>query len=195
METTDKKRNDKLPLIIIGIVSILIPIVVALLLFIPQTGKLGDLDVSFLPRLNAVINFSSAIALILGYYFVKKKQIDMHKLMMTVAFVLGGIFLVSYVVYHFQGGHTVFGDVNHDGVLSAVEKENLGLMRTFYLVILLSHILLSAGVVPLVLLAIYFAITDQINKHKRIVKFTYPVWLYVAITGVVVYLMISPYYI
>lgn len=195
MEKLTKKKNDKLPLIIIGIVSVLIPIVVALLLFIPQTGKLGDLDVSFLPHLNAVINFSCAIVLILGAYFAKKGKIELHKLMMYIAFTLGAIFLVSYVIYHFQGGHTVFGDANHDGILSDIEKSNVADTRIVYLVILLSHIVLSAIVVPFVLLALYYGVTNNLLKHRKIVKWTFPIWEYVAVTGVIVYLLIRPYYV
>ncbi|NLR92335.1 MULTISPECIES: DUF420 domain-containing protein [Flammeovirga] len=194
MNTLEQKREDKLPLIIIGVVSVLIPIVVALLLFIPQTGKLGDLDVSFLPHLNAVINAASAFALLLGFIFVKRGNVELHRLMMYIAFALGSIFLVSYVIYHFQGGHTIFGDVNHDGVLSAEEAAAVATSRTVYIVLLLSHILLSAVVVPLVLIAIYFAITKQVTRHKKIVKWTYPIWQYVAVSGVLVYLMISPFY-
>ncbi|MBD0402137.1 DUF420 domain-containing protein [Flammeovirga sp. EKP202] len=194
MEQVITNKNDKLPMIVIGVVSVLIPIVVALLLFIPQTGKLGDLDVSFLPHLNAVINFSCAVVLLLGAYFAKKRKLELHKLMMYIAFTLGAIFLVSYVIYHFQGGHTVFGDLNGDGILSESEKAEAGSLRTIYIVILLSHIVLSAVVVPFVLLAIYFAISKRLDAHRKIVKWTFPIWEYVAVTGVIVYLLISPYY-
>lgn len=194
MEQTIQNKSDRLPLIVIGVISVLIPIVVALLLFIPQTGKLGDLNVSFLPHLNAVINFTCAVVLLLGAYFGKQKRLALHKLMMYIAFTLGAIFLVSYVIYHFQGGHTVFGDLNGDGVLSDTEKAELGSLRIIYLIILLSHIVLSAVVVPFVLLAIFYAITNKLDLHRKIVKWTFPIWEYVAVTGVIVYLLISPYY-
>ncbi|MBB3698735.1 DUF420 domain-containing protein [Flammeovirga yaeyamensis] len=193
METLNQKLNRG-PLITIGILSIAIPVVVAILLFIPQTGKLGDLDVSFLPHLNAIINGTCALTLFLGFYFIKKGNQELHRLMMFISFALGAIFLVSYVVYHFQGGHTVFGDLNADGILSDSEKATAGTSRIIYLVLLLSHIVLSAAVVPLVLLSIYFAITKRLTLHKKIVKWAYPIWEYVAVSGVLVYLMISPYY-
>lgn len=173
-------KNNKLYLIIIGVLSVAIPIVVAVLFSIPQTGGLGDLDVSFLPKLNAVLNSSTAIALLLGYVFIKNNNIVYHRLSMFTAFALSSLFLVSYVVYHFQAEHTLFGGI--------------GIVKVVYLSLLLSHILLAICIVPLVLLTIYFAISNQIIKHKKIAKWTFPIWLYVAVTGVVVYLMISPYY-
>ncbi|OHX65355.1 DUF420 domain-containing protein [Flammeovirga pacifica] len=194
MEQINQKLN-KGPLITIAVLSIAIPLVVAILLFIPQTGKLGDLDVSFLPHLNAVINGSCAITLFLGFYFIKKGNTELHRLMMLISFVLGAIFLVSYVIYHFQGGHTVFGDLNADGILSTTEKQEAGSLRVIYLILLLAHIVLSAAVVPLVLLSIYFAITNRLVLHKKIVKWAYPIWEFVAVSGVIVYFMISPYYV
>jgi putative membrane protein len=178
--STEIVKHKPLYLFIIGVLSVAIPIVVAVLFSVPQTGGLGDLDVSFLPKLNAVLNTSTAIALILGYYFIKKHNIQLHRLAMFAAFSLSSLFLVSYVIYHFQSVHTVFGGT--------------GLIKTVYLSILLTHILLAIAIVPLVLLSIYFAISNQIIKHKKIVKWTFPIWLYVAVSGVIVYLMISPYY-
>lgn len=189
------KTQDSKYLTIIGVVSVLIPIVVAFLLFIPQTGNLGDVDVSFLPHLNAVINSASAIALIAGAIAIKKGNKALHKTFMMSAFVLGSIFLVSYVVFHFQGAPTFYGDFNGDGTVTDLEKAQAGISRNIYLGLLLSHILLSIGVVPLVLLAIYFAYTEQWTKHVKIVKWTFPVWTYVAISGVVVYFMISQFYV
>lgn len=177
--TTTEFKNDRIYLTIIGIVSILIPVVVALLLFIPQTGNLGDLDVSFLPHLNAVLNSATSIALIAGFYFIKTENIALHRTAMLTAFGLSSIFLVSYVIYHFQGTHTTYPDSP---------------LKAVYLTILITHIILATVVVPFVLISIYFAITNQISRHKRIVKYTFPIWLYVAVTGVIVYLMISPYY-
>jgi putative membrane protein len=178
VEISDKKNNTYL--IIIGILSVVIPVVVAILMFIPQTGKLGDLNVSFLPHLNAVLNSATALALILGFIFIRNGKKQYHITAMITAFVLSSVFLVSYVIYHYQAPSTRFlGE---------------GFIRGVYFFILLTHIILAAVVVPFVLLSIYFGISKQYQKHRKIVKWTFPIWLYVAVTGVIVYLMISPYY-
>jgi putative membrane protein len=186
--------NNFTYLVIIGVLSIAIPVVVALLFYLPQTGKLGDLDVSILPHFNAVLNSSSAIALIVGYYFIKKGKRKEHIASMVSAFTLSSLFLISYVIYHYQGTHPGFGDLNSDGILSDIEKESIGGIRTIYLVVLLTHILLAAIIVPFVLLSVYFGITKQYASHRKVSKWTFPLWLYVAISGVIVYLLISPYY-
>ena len=178
VELSEKKNN--LYLVIIGILSVAVPVLVAVLLFIPQTGKLGDLDVSFLPHLNAVLNSATAISLIAGYIFIKKGKRQYHTTAMITAFVLSSLFLISYVIYHYQAPATKFGGE--------------GIIRGVYFIILITHIILAAVIVPFVLLSIYFATTKQFTKHRKIVKWTFPMWVYVAITGVVVYLMISPYY-
>ena len=188
------QKNDKKYLTIIGVLSVVIPVVVALLLAMPQTGKLGDLDVSFLPHLNATLNSATALCLVGGFIAIKNKNEGLHRTFMVSAVALSTIFLVSYVVYHFQGTHTIYGDVNHDGVLGDAEKAAVSTSRVIYLVILLTHIVLAVVVVPLVLLAVYFAVSDQRSRHRKIVKWTFPVWMYVAVTGVVVYFMISPFY-
>jgi putative membrane protein len=180
MQTANNVKNDTKYLILIGILSVAIPVVVALLFYVPQAGGLGNLDVSFLPHLNAALNSGTAICLIAGFLFIKNKKQRYHITAMVTAFVLSSIFLVSYVIYHYQGTHTTFPGV--------------GAIRTIYFFILITHIILAAIVVPFVLLAIYFGISKQYERHKKVVKYTFPIWLYVAITGVLVYLMISPYY-
>ncbi|RNI29382.1 DUF420 domain-containing protein [Rufibacter immobilis] len=172
--------NDTRYLILIAILSVVVPLVVALLLFMPQTGKLGDLDVSFLPKLHAVLNSLTAIALVIGYYQIKRQNRRLHRFAMVTAFVLSSFFLISYVTYHYQAAPTAFGGE--------------GAIKTLYYFILITHIILAAAIVPLVLLSVYFAISEQYVRHRRISRWTFPLWLYVAVTGVVVYLMISPYY-
>lgn len=194
MSSTVLNKNDKKYMPIIGVLSVAIPLAVAFLLFMPQTGSLGDLDVSFLPSLNAILNTTAAILLISGLVAIKNNRPDIHKTLMMSAFVLSSLFLVSYVIYHTQAESTKFGDVNHNGIVEEAELAAVGMMRIIYLVVLLSHIAFSTVVVPLVLMAIYFAISGQLPRHKKIVKWAYPIWLYVAITGPIVYLMISPYY-
>lgn len=188
------RKDDRLFTRIIGVVSVVVPVLVAVLIFFPQTGKLGDFNVSFLPHLIAVINSATVICLIGAFVAIKSKSVAWHRTFMTSAFFLSAIFLVAYVVYHFQGGHTLFGDQNHDGILTDAEVQVVGSLRMIYLVLLLSHILLSIIIVPLVLFSFYFAWSKQIRRHKKLVKWSYPIWFYVATTGVVVYFMIRPYY-
>jgi len=170
-----KKYNQ-----LINIVAVAIPVVVAILLNprIPKVG-LGEWT-KMLPHLNGLINSLTAISLLTGFYFIKQKNIVAHRLMMTISFTLGAIFLVSYVLYHLSNESTSFGG---DGII-----------RPIYYFLLISHITLSIGVVWFVLKAVYFAVSNQIDLHKKVVKWAFPIWLYVSITGVIVYLMISPYY-
>ena len=175
-----KKNNDRKYLFIIAILSVAVPLLVAFLLFIPQTGKLGEVDVTFLPKLHALLNSLTAIALLTGYYFIKNKNIRGHRFSMVTAFTLSAFFLISYVTYHYQASPTSYGGT--------------GSLKTIYYFILITHIILAAVIVPLVLLSVYFAVSDQITRHRKISRWTFPIWLYVAVTGVVVYFMIAPYY-
>lgn len=163
------------------IISFLIPAIVVILLMLPK-GEASEIKpwIYSLPSYNAIINTLTAILLILGVFFVKGGKVKYHKISMGGAFLLGTIFLIFYVIYHSNAPSTKFGGE--------------GTIRYVYFFFLLSHILLAFIVVPLVLSAVYFAVSDKIDKHRKIVKFTFPVWLYVSITGVIVYLMISPYY-
>lgn len=194
METLDLQKQNNKYLTVIGVLSVAIPLVVAFLLFIPQTGKLGDVDVSFLPGLNAVLNSATALCLVLSLYFIKAGNIQTHKTFNLAAMVLSSIFLVSYVIYHFQAPSTKFGDVNGDHVLSDIEKASAGGIRYFYYVLLITHIILAAVVVPFVLRSLYFGWTRQDERHRKLSKITWPIWFFVAVSGVVVYLLISPYY-
>lgn len=171
----NKKYNQ-----FINIVAVAIPLVVAILLN-PRIPKidLGDWT-KMLPHLNGLINSLTSISLLAGFYFIKQKNISAHRLMMTVSFCLGAVFLVSYVLYHLSNESTPFGGE--------------GIIRPIYYFLLISHITLSIGVVWFVLRAIYFAMSNQIDLHKKAVKWAFPIWLYVSITGVIVYLMIAPYY-
>lgn len=133
----------------------------------------------FLPKLNAIINGTCSLLLMLSFYFIKQKNIAAHKLVNLTAFVLSAIFLVSYVLFHWLAPETRYPDND---------------MRLFYLIILISHIILAALVLPLILLSFYRGLQMQVELHKKIVRFAFPIWLYVTITGVIVYLMISPFY-
>jgi putative membrane protein len=186
--------NSKNYKLVIIIASVAIPLAVALLLFAPNKVEVGSTWTSFLPHLNGIINSATSIVLIAGFIFIKNGNQEWHKTAMITAFSLGCIFLVSYIAYHATSPSTVFGDINHDGLLSDQEAEIIGSSRSLYLIILLSHIVLAAVVVPFVLFAFYYALTGKFDRHNNIVKFTFPIWLYVSISGVFVYLMISQYY-
>jgi len=176
-------------------VSILIPVAVAVLFSV----KLKDFGIeveplSFLPPIYASINGLTALLLIMGVMAIKNGNKKVHERMMTTAIACSVIFLVMYVAYHMTADSTVFGDINHDGLLDATEKNNAGEMRLVYLFILLTHIALSIVIIPLVLFTYVRALAERFDKHKKLAKITFPLWLYVAVTGVVVYLLISPYY-
>ena len=174
-------KNNSLYLTILGGLSVLIPIVVAVLLFKPSSGNIIGIKVGFLPQLNAVLNSATAICLLAGFYFIKNKQPLLHRTMMITAFILSSLFLISYVIYHSVAKSAVYGGT--------------GVLRYIYYPILLSHILLAIVVVYFALRSIYFGLTHQYEKHRRISRWTFPIWLYVAVTGVIVYLMVSPYYV
>lgn len=172
-------RNDKLFLPLIGGLSIAVPLIVAALIFLVQPKEDVVQDFSFLPMMNAVINSTVSVLLVLGVVFIRQKKIPLHRTMMISAFVLSTIFLLSYVIYHYVSGDR--------------EYTREGTIRYVYYFVLASHILLSIAVVPLALLSIYRGTTNQIAKHKRLVRWTFPIWLYVSVTGVIVYLMAHVY--
>ncbi len=175
-------------------VSILIPVAVAILIYLPGKLEVGEW-VRNLPYINALINSLTSIFLISALIAVKKQKISLHKNLMMSSLILGTLFLLSYVTYHASVPSVIFGDANFNGVLSADELELIGNTRTIYLFVLLSHIGLSIVVIPFVLFSFYYSLTAQVGKHKKVVKFSFPIWLYVSVTGVIVYLMISPYYV
>jgi putative membrane protein len=149
----------------------------------------------YLPKLNAVLNGTCSVLLLVSLYFIKQGNITVHKRINITAFCLSSLFLVSYILFHYlMKKETRFGDVNGDGILSPTEVEASGFVRYFYYVLLSSHIILAAVVLPLILLSFYRGLQMQVEKHKKLVRWAFPIWLYVTVTGVIVYLMISPYY-
>jgi putative membrane protein len=189
-ELSDNKNYLK----VIYIVSALIPIVVAFLILFPAKLSFAGDWVKLLPGVHATINSLTVILLIGALIAIKNGNVTMHRSFMMSALIMGVLFLVSYILYHSSVESVKFGDLNHDGNVDANELLLAGSSRTVYLWLLASHIILSILVVPFVLLAFYYALTDQLTKHRRIVRYTYPVWMYVSITGVLVYFMIKPYY-
>ena len=147
-----------------------------------------------LPTLNAVLNGSCCLLLMFSLLAIKKKNIALHKKLNITAFVLSSLFLVSYVSAHYFIPDTKYGDVDHDGIMSAAESATVSGIKPLYIIILLSHIFLAVAVLPMILLSFYYGLTDQREKHKKLTRFSYPIWLYVTITGVIVFLMISKYY-
>jgi putative membrane protein len=147
-----------------------------------------------LPTLNAILNGLCCVLLIFSLMAIKKKNIALHKKLNITAFILSSLFLVSYVTAHYFIPDTKYGDVDHDGIMSAAESAAVNGIKPLYVIILLSHIFLAVAVLPMILLSFYYGLTDQREKHKKLTRFSYPIWLYVTITGVVVYLMISKYY-
>ena len=186
-------KNDSKAKIIIWVVSIVVFCAVALLAKFKLNIDLG-FNVHVFAAFNAVINSIVAILLIAGLVTVKQKKYALHKKIMLSAIILSVLFLVSYICHHLLAGDTRFGDINHDGILSDQEKSAVGSLRIIYYVILITHIPLAAIILPFILFTAYRALIGEYEKHKKLTRITWPVWLYVAITGVVVYLMISPYY-
>lgn len=133
-----------------------------------------------LPKLNAIINGTCSILLMVSFYFIKKKRVDIHKMLNLIAFGLSALFLVSYIIFHATGIKTTYGGE--------------GLMKGIYYFILITHIVLAAIVLPLVLFSFQRGLQMEVEKHKKLVRWSFPIWLYVTVTGVAVYLMISPYY-
>ena len=172
------KEKKMLPYIIS--VAIVIPILVAILAFVPKLDLLGGINPYLLPLFNAFINGSTFVILILALIAIKNKNIVLHKRLMTTAIGLSLVFLLSYVLFHASTEQTKFGG---DGII-----------RTVYFIILVTHILLAIAIVPLVLISYVRAISEKFDKHRKIARITLPIWLYVTLTGVIVYLMIAPYY-
>ena len=179
METAAKLENQKTSKVFINVVSIAVPVVVAILLALPNKLDLGAWTKS-LSHVIGLVNILTTISLILGLVFIKLKKISLHQLMMTISFALGGVFLVCYVLYHLTNPANKFSGE--------------GTVRFVYLFILITHIGLSLVVLPLVLRAMYYAVTKQFSRHRKIVKYAYPIWLYVSLTGVTVYLMLYHFY-
>ena len=194
-QTVLRKQNDKTVFkIVLGVSALICVVVVVLnqkLIPVPDTFPAF---IYKLPLLNAFLNGSCSVLLIASLWAIKKRNIELHKKLNLTAFLLSSLFLISYVTAHYFIPDTKFGDVDHSGILDEMELAAVSGIRPVYLVILLSHILLAVIVLPMILLSFYFALKDDRVKHKKITRFSYPIWLYVTLTGVVVYALISPYY-
>jgi putative membrane protein len=186
-------KNDKKAKLLIYTVSF---VVFAAVVFLSKYKLDIDLgfDVHVFANANAIINSMVAVLLLTGLFAAKQKKYELHKKIMLTAISLSVLFLLSYIAHHLLAGDTKYGDLNHDGIVSIDEKALAGNLRMVYYFILITHIPLAAIILPFILFTAYRALTGEYDKHKRLVRITWPVWFYVAVTGVVVYLMISPYY-
>lgn len=170
------RQNNKYNKLIIGL-SIVIPVAVAVLFKV----KIDGYDTSFLPPIYATINGLTAILLVFAVAAIKNGKRTTHERLMKACLGLSAAFLVMYVIYHMTSSSTAFGGE--------------GMIRYAYYFILISHIILSIAVIPLVLFTYARTLSGEFDKHKKLARITFPIWLYVAVTGVIVYILISPYYV
>lgn len=171
--------SDKNIFRLIMVLSVVVFGVVVVLYNLPKAESMPEW-VKALPMLNALLNGTCSVLLLASLYFIRNKQVNIHKKLNITTFVLSALFLVSYIIFHSFGVETKYpADAP---------------MRMVYLFILITHIILAAVVLPLVLITFYYGLTKKYRQHRRIARWTFPIWLYVTVTGVVVYLMISPYY-
>lgn len=174
------KKADKIIVPAILAISIVVPVLVLILMYLPERYDLLGESFNNFPLFHAVLNFFTALLLVAGYMAMKRKEILWHRNLMISAFFLSTVFLISYVI----------SKISNDPVPYGGE----GLLRYLYFFVLITHILLSAIIVPLVLFTMYRGLTGEVEKHRKIARYTFPVWIYVAITGVLVYLFMAPYY-
>jgi putative membrane protein len=171
--------EEKKSLLLINLLSVVVPLAVAILLSFPNKLDLGAWTKN-LAHAIGIVNTLTSILLICGLVLIKRNKPDLHRIVMTTAFLLGGLFLIFYVTYHISNPANRFAGT--------------GFIRYVYLLILFSHIGLSLIVLPLVLRAMFFAVTGQFARHKSIVRFAYPIWLYVSLSGVAVYFLLYHIY-
>ena len=189
------KKNDAKARNLIIIFSIIVFVAVSVLGRYNLSGKVElPFDVHLFALANAIINGTVAILLLIGLATVKRRNYLLHKKIMLTAMFLSVLFLLSYICHHLFAGEAIYGETDGVKGLSDAERTAAGSMRTIYLIILATHIPLAGLALPFILFAAYRALTGEFEKHKKLVKIIWPLWLYVAITGVIIYIMISPYY-
>ena len=189
------KKNDAKARSLIIIFSIIVFAAVSVLGRYNLAGKIDlPFNVHLFALANAIINGTVAFLLLVGLFTVRKGNYLLHKRIMLTAMFLSVLFLVSYICHHLFAGEAIYGETDGIKGLSDAERAAAGNMRTVYLFILASHIPLAGLALPFILFAAYRALTGEYEKHKRLVRIIWPVWFYVAITGVIIYIMIRPYY-
>lgn len=187
------QQNDRKAKWIIIFFSIVIFAAITLLSRVQVKADLG-FDSHLFAKANAIINSCVAVLLVIALIAVKQKKFLFHRNVMLTAMLLSILFLISYIMHHLFTGETRFGDVDHDGIVTELEKAATGNSRIIYYIILGTHIPLAGLILPFILFTAYRGLTGQYEKHKKLARITWPIWFYVAVSGVVVYLMISPYY-
>lgn len=169
--------------------------VVLLLVGVMRRVKIpSPVDFGFLPPVHATLNAVTALLLVGALVAIKRRRVDLHRNLIVASLGASTLFLLSYVAYHFTKTEVLFGDADHDGVLSAAERLAVAGVRPLYLALLASHIVLAAAVLPFVLMTFTRAYTKQFARHKAMARWVFPLWLYVAVTGPACYLMLRPYY-
>ncbi len=186
-------KNDKKARIIIYAVSIIVFVAVAVLGKVKLNISTG-FDVHVFAFINALINTCVAGLLLAGLFAIKGKRYVAHRNIMITAILFSVLFLLSYIAHHLLAGDTKFGDIDHNGILSDVEVSAAGNVRYLYYALLLTHIPLAAIILPMILFTAYRALTGEYANHKKLARITWPVWFYVAVSGVIVYWMIAPFY-
>lgn len=177
---TVPKQADNIAIPIIVVLSIIVPILVLVLMNLDVRYNLLGLDVGTFPFFHAIINASTTVLLLTGFVLIKRRNKKAHKMVMITAFALSCVFLLSYVLSKISNDPIPYG--------------GQGTLRYIYFFILITHIVLSAIIVPLVLFTMWRGLTKQFDKHRKVARWTFPIWLYVSITGVLVYLFMLPYY-
>ncbi len=186
-------KNERQARTLILTVSVIVFFAVALLAKIKVQVDL-PFNIHIFATINAVINTAVAVLLVAGLVAVRRRAFVVHRNIMMTAIVLSFFFLLTYIAHHLLAGEAFFGDANHNGMVDAAEKAAVGSMRTVYLVLLITHIILAAIILPFILFTAYRALTGDYDRHKKLARYTWPLWFYVSVTGPVIYLLISPYY-
>jgi putative membrane protein len=186
-------KNDRRAKILIFSFSIIVFILVTVLERVTLDVDLG-FNVHIFAAINAIINSIVAVLLIAGLVTARSGRYTTHKYIMLTAIILSVIFLLTYVTHHLFAGSTYYGDLNKDGIVSMEEKAEAGALRYFYFVLLGTHILLAGISLPFILFTAYRALIDEYDRHRKIARITWPMWFYVAVSGPLVYLMISQYH-
>jgi putative membrane protein len=153
-----------------------------------------SIDFGFLPPIHASLNALTAGALVAALVFIRKKQIKRHRAAIYAAMGLSALFLLSYVVYHFTSVEVRYGDLDKNGIVDVAERAAVSGTRPVYLALLLTHIVLAAGILPFIFFTFNRAFTAQYARHRTMARWVFPLWLYVAVTGPICYLMLRPYY-
>ena len=186
-------KNERQARTLILTVSVIVFFAVALLAKIKVDLHL-PFNIHIFATINAVINSAVAVLLVAGLIAIRAKAYLLHRNFMMTAIILSFFFLLTYIAHHLLAGETRFGDANFDGIVSAAEMAQVGSMRMVYFVLLITHIILAAIILPFILFTAYRALTGEYDRHKKLARYTWPLWFYVSVTGPIIYLLISPYY-